>query len=227
MRVVYPRKPVFVAPNATELSTDSAITSHQRRTDFLYVGRLTEGKRPDLLLAGFAAAVTRGLLPPETRLFLVGEGPLKAGLRRDAERLGLNSRVMFVGNTFDSNELNDLYASSIAGVCGGYVGLNITQSLSRGVPFVYPLSANHSPEVTLARAGINAFPFDPPNANSLAAALRDAWTSSNDGAIDHNAIRETVIARYSIESTVAGFLRALERGPSGQDKVASRSTNST
>ena len=210
MRVQYPTKPVFVAPNATERARDTAVLGRLRRTDFLYVGRLTEGKRPGLLLSGFAAARTAGLIPSETRMLFVGEGPLKIGLGQEAQRLTLGDRVIFVDGTFDSKELNRLYASAIAGVCGGYVGLNITQSLSRGVPFVYPAIANHSPEVALARPGFNAFSFDPPDAASAAStALADAWSASNRGTIDHEAIRDAAVARYSIESMAKGFLEAV------------------
>ena len=210
MRATYPGKDVFVAPNATERKRDSALAIDRRRTDFLFVGRLTDGKRPGLLLSGFAAALRNGLLPSAARLLFVGEGPLKASLEREAERLALGNRVVFVAGTFDSALLNDLYASTVAGVCGGYVGLNITQSLSRGVPFVYPTAANHSPEISLARPGFNAFPFDPSDAAGTAAALGEAWSANEQELIDHNAIREAVVSRYSIESMVSGFLEALQ-----------------
>lgn len=213
MRAQYPNKPVFVAPNATERRHDTAIVGQLTRTDFLYVGRLTEGKRPGLLLSGFASARNAGLIPAETRMLFVGEGPLKIGLIREAQRLAVADRVIFMDGTFDSKKLNDLYASAVAGVCGGYVGLNITQSLSRGVPFIYPAVANHSPEVALARPGFNAFTFDPPDAASaIATALADTWSTSSRGRIDHEAIREAAVSRYSIESMTAGYLEALRGG---------------
>jgi glycosyltransferase involved in cell wall biosynthesis len=210
MRSYYPSKNVFVAPNATERSIDSAVVDGRVRTDYLYVGRLTTGKRPGLLLSAFAAACAADFIPDEARLLFVGEGPLTAQLKMEVEALSLTGRVKFVGASFDSEVLNDLYASTVAGVCGGYVGLNITQSLSRGVPFVYPASANHSPEVALARPGVNAFPFDPPDAGAAAQALAEVWTLTQDGLVDHHAIREDVISRYSVESMVAGFLKALK-----------------
>jgi glycosyltransferase involved in cell wall biosynthesis len=206
MRATYPGKPVYVAPNATERHGDSSITDNPHRTDYLYVGRLTPAKRPDMLLAGFAAAAAAGLIPAEARLVLVGEGPLKQQLIRAVDDHGLSGRVMFVDGTFDSNALNYLYASAVAGTCGGYVGLNITQSLSRGVPFVYPAIANHSPEIALARPGFNAFPF---NGSNIAAALGEAWKAAEEGQVDHIEIRQAMITRYSIESMVSGFLEAV------------------
>lgn len=228
MRSQYPSKTVFVAPNATERRRDTAIVGQLQRTDFLYVGRLTEAKRPGLLLSGFASATTAGFITGETRMFFVGEGPLKVGLIREADRLGLSERVAFVDGTFDSKELNDLYASAVAGVCGGYVGLNITQSLSRGVPFIYPATANHSPEVALARPGFNAFSFDPPDAASaIAIALADAWSASRRGIIDHEAIRDATVSRYCIEAMVAGFLQAVLGPTDSQLRPTRPSTKST
>ncbi|WJV47499.1 glycosyltransferase [Streptomyces flavofungini] len=57
------------------------------------VGRLTEGKRFDVLLRAAAQ------LPSDVRVLLVGSGPQEAELRRLAGRLGLAERVRFAGET--------------------------------------------------------------------------------------------------------------------------------
>ncbi|EPH42746.1 glycosyltransferase [Streptomyces aurantiacus] len=57
------------------------------------VGRLTEGKRFDVLLRAAAQ------LPSDVRVLLVGAGPQEAGLRRLAARLGIADRVRFAGET--------------------------------------------------------------------------------------------------------------------------------
>ena len=87
MRTQYPRTPVFVAPNATERSHDTAIVGQLARTDFLYVGRLTDGKRPGLLLSGFAFpfrgmpgwAQTIGELLPVTHFLRIVRGLMLKG----------------------------------------------------------------------------------------------------------------------------------------------------
>ncbi len=52
MRDAYPRKTIYVAPNPTERMGDSAMIADRSRVNYLYVGRMTSRKRPDLLLSG-------------------------------------------------------------------------------------------------------------------------------------------------------------------------------
>jgi hypothetical protein len=95
-------------------------------------------------------------------------------------------------------------------VCGGYVGLNITQSLVRGVPFVYPLVSNHSPEVSLAQPGTNSFPFEPTTYEALARSLGEAAAATEAGTIDHRAIQGRFRSVYNVERMASGFLGALD-----------------
>jgi len=58
----------------------------------LFVGRLAPEKGIDVLLRAFAEARQR---LPRARLWIVGEGPLRAALEEDALRLGLAEAVRF------------------------------------------------------------------------------------------------------------------------------------
>ncbi|HXV64887.1 MAG TPA: glycosyltransferase family 4 protein [Vicinamibacteria bacterium] len=73
----------------------------------LYVGRLDQLKRCDLLVEAF-----RYVVPP-ARLVLAGRGPQLENLKRQVERLGLSDRVHFPGFV-PEKELLDLYASAFA-----------------------------------------------------------------------------------------------------------------
>jgi glycosyltransferase involved in cell wall biosynthesis len=79
------------------------------RSGVTFVGRLTRQKGVDDLLAAYA------LLPRELRLkeplTIVGEGPLRAELERDAASLGPESRVEFAG-VVDSTRVAELLARS-------------------------------------------------------------------------------------------------------------------
>lgn len=208
----FPRAFVHVAPNAAELATDVApvTASSVDRTDFLYVGRLVESKGVGLLLEGFRRACEDGILPSQARLVMVGEGPMREVIRRKSEQTpSLRGRVMLEPSTFDSDALNALYRSAVAGVCGGYVGLNLTQSLSRGVPFVFPSLAAHAPEIALADEGRNAFPFVGEAPSALAQVLGSVWGRSATGRIDHAEIQRAAVSRYSVELMVAGFQSAI------------------
>jgi glycosyltransferase involved in cell wall biosynthesis len=60
----------------------------------LSVGRLSREKGLDRLLAAFPALC---VLRPGAQLWIVGDGPERTALRRQAEELGVESRVHFVG----------------------------------------------------------------------------------------------------------------------------------
>jgi glycosyltransferase involved in cell wall biosynthesis len=62
----------------------------------------------------------------EARVFLVGDGPQRAALQAQARRLGLESRVHFVG-TKAQDELGDWYRAA---------DLTVLPSLSEGIPNV-------------------------------------------------------------------------------------------
>jgi glycosyltransferase involved in cell wall biosynthesis len=209
-REQFPRKAVVVAPNSTD--SKGSIPDVQlgsNRSIFLYVGRLTTSKGVDLALRAFAQVVSEEHRN-DRRLVLVGTGPEAQSLRQLAVDLQVEDRVDFIGESFDSAMLNDLYQHAIAAVCGGYVGLNITQSLVRGVPFVYPLVSNHSPEVSLALPGWNAFPFEPRTADALARKLAEVDSATERGELQHQAIQEQVRSDYNVEKMVAGFLGVLD-----------------
>lgn len=202
----FPRSRVVVAPNAVDRADQVPPASAGPRRHFLTIGRLTPGKHVDLIVAAFAEACRSGRLPTDTRLVIVGSGPSEPDVRRAVERSSIADRIDLLPGTFDRDVLEGLYTDAIAGVCGGYVGLNITQSLVRGVPFVYPLVSNHSPEVSLARPGHNAWPFDPSTSSALADALVDAWRAVNDGVVDPAAIQSETLSVYTAEKMAEGLL---------------------
>ena len=88
----------------------------------LWVGRLVAVKGLETLLVAWA----RLGLPGESRLCLVGDGPLRAALEARAAGLGLGSRVSFVG-TKAQKELVDWYRAA---------NLTVLPSLSEGIPNV-------------------------------------------------------------------------------------------
>jgi glycosyltransferase involved in cell wall biosynthesis len=61
----------------------------------LLSGRLCREKGPDVLLQALPGIVKRR---PRTRVVVAGEGPMKAALIEEAERLGVSSRVRWTGH---------------------------------------------------------------------------------------------------------------------------------
>ena len=89
----------------------------------LWVGRMSPEKGLSFLLTALAEIVVRF---PQTQLTLVGDGPLRAGLERLADDLGLNDHVCFTG--FAAHEAVSLYLRG--------ADLFVLPSLSEGLPLV-------------------------------------------------------------------------------------------
>ena len=214
-----PGTDVWVAPNA--LYPDAALAGQAppgARTTILYVGRLETPKRPELLVAGFAAALPR--LPTTARLVMVGEGTVRAALEEQAVRLGVGSRVDFVGHCTDLPALRTLYARAAVSVSPGYVGLALTQSLGFGVPMVVADDEPHAPEVELATEQAVTW-FRARSVTDLADRLVEAFADPPDRAHSDHLIA-LVREHYTADGMARGFLAALENRPADGTAALSR-----
>lgn len=175
-----PGKKIVAAPNALyEAAYMRVLAGQASRMNFTYVGRLVREKKVDLLLEAFAGATDR--LPPETKLLIVGDGPERSHLVERAHHLGIEGRVEFAGHVADKDVLAAVYATTLASVSPGYVGLSITQSLGFGVPMIIADKEPHAPEIEAARPGFNSAFFEAGDAAALGVAMvemaanRDSW----------------------------------------------------
>ena len=88
--VTFPYTPVLKAPPHQPASAPS------QRNDFIYVGRLVELKRVDLLIRAFpSAAESTG--DSNSKLLIFGTGPFESSLRALAAKLGAQDRINFKG----------------------------------------------------------------------------------------------------------------------------------
>lgn len=91
-----------IVPGATSHSLAPAREIAGERARLLVVGRLVKYKRVRLALEALA------VLPDDVTLTIAGSGPEEGRLRRQAQELGLQPRVRFVGSPEDE-ELGKLY----------------------------------------------------------------------------------------------------------------------
>lgn len=200
---------LFVAPNAIYRADEmTPVASLDAPSSFIYVGRLVPEKKPDMLLAAFIES--QPALPDGTRLVLVGDGPMMSQLRETAARSSAADRVDFHGHVSDVAVLRDLYATAIAGVSPGPVGLSLIQSLGFGVPMIVARDEPHGPEVEAALDGWNAVMYSPSTCASLARALLSAVDGRSDWYRRRAAISRDCRERYSAEAMADGLLSAVE-----------------
>jgi len=118
--------------------------------------RLAEGKGLTTLLRAFA------MLPPspETRLLLVGDGPLRPELERLAVELAIDGRVVFAGyRPQPTPYLNAMDIFALA-VPAGSMSIALLEAMARGIPAVITFGGPEEP-VVHGLTGLEAPPNDP------------------------------------------------------------------
>ena len=144
LKVGIKQEQIFVARN-TQVVPGFMDFSDEKKEYFLFVGRLQERKRIDLLLKAYAeyVACERG---STTGLKIVGDGPILGALKELARNLKIDSRVKFLPGTTDPDGLRVLYRHALAYVSPGHVGLGVLHSFAFGVPVVTFQADTHAPE---------------------------------------------------------------------------------
>jgi glycosyltransferase involved in cell wall biosynthesis len=214
-------KPVYAAPNAIYRRADIRPAPTPAATsDFIYVARLVPSKKPMLLLEAFVRAAAT--LPSEARLVFVGDGPLRSALEGRAREAGLADRVVFTGHVSEPDRLRELYASAVASVSPGYVGLSITQSLGFGVPMLFARDEPHSPEIEAAVEDQNSRSVSSDDPVAMATGLvrfyeeRELWVKRRQQ------LSEWIAERYTAEVMADRLLAAgLGEPPARQETPSS------
>lgn len=97
------------------------------------VAKLWKGKGHDTLLAAFARLRrTR----PNARLVLVGDGPLRSAIARQASCLGIEDHLFFTGHREDIAAITAQL--DVATLCSGYEGMGrvVVEAMAAGTPVV-------------------------------------------------------------------------------------------
>ncbi len=129
-----------------------------------FVGRLVEQKALDVLISAFAIA-TRSL--PSARLVIIGSGPLETKLKAHAAKLGVDSRLLWLGECAARRHLSGMDVFAIASRKEGlpYV---VLEAMAAGLPIVATSSAGVE---SLVHDGENGHVVPPGDEHALAAAL--------------------------------------------------------
>lgn len=197
-----PRVNVFAAPNA--LYREAKI--YDRATgpvdSFVYIGRLVPAKKPDLAILAFAKALP---FLGDSKLIIVGEGPMRAELETLSRDLGVSQRVSFLGHVNNERVLSDLFGKAVASLSPGYVGLSVVQSFSFGTPVIVANDEPHSPEIDAVLEGENAILFSSNDVDAFCNALIKAVSERDQWFKRRKSVALYCRENYSVERMAQGF----------------------
>jgi glycosyltransferase involved in cell wall biosynthesis len=158
----------MIVGNGVDLQSIRGARRDRRVVDLVFVGRLIDEKRVDLLLGAIHALAGDY---PDLRCTVIGGGPERAALEGRAIRLGLNERVTFAGRVEGLRLYAVMKAARILVMPSVREGFGITVAEAQAcgtVPVVVrgPMSAAPA----LVQDGVDGLLCDPSSA-SLAGAL--------------------------------------------------------
>ena len=207
LRALMPLTKIVAAPNALYRKRDMAPAIAESGVEnFIYVGRLVDAKKPELLLRAWAQIAPQ--IPEPAQLIFVGDGPARAALQDEAARLGMENRTQFLGHISDFSRLRALYGACIASFSPGYVGLSITQSFAFGVPMGIARDELHSPEIEAAIEGENCLFFASNSVEELAQLIVTFSTKRQTWLQKRSAIVRDCASRYSAELMAERIIEA-------------------
>lgn len=184
---------------------------HSEHPTVAFVGRLAEEKHIDVLIDAIAKT------PPalDLHLVVVGGGEVKAALKSQAEKLGLDSRVTFTGLISDE-ELREVYLKADLFVMPGTAELQslvTLEAMSASTPVVL---ANAMALPHLVDDGVNGYLFAPNNSDDLAEKITTIMSLPAQERARMGAASHGMVARHGLDKTLDTF-EDIYRGGSYED----------
>lgn len=176
----------------------------------LFVSRLMDDNKVDLLIDAVAALRSSGRLPTLTAA-IVGKGPDEDRLRAHAKAKGVKHAVHFAGAIYDEQNLAPYFLCADVFCYPANIGLSILHAFGYGLPVVTADSIEaQNPEIEALRPGENGLLYRAGDADALADALARI--------IEDRPLRErmsakalaTVTQRFTLKNMVDGMVGAIE-----------------
>jgi len=210
LKIKMPGKTVLFAPNAVISSKEMKASNNSGLIkNIIYVGRLTEIKKPMLLVKAFHNILDK--LPKDTKLIIVGEGKERNKIEIFINKSNLKDKVIFEGHLLEYERLKLLYNSSLVSISPGYVGLSITQSFGFGVPMLISQFENHSPELEAAIENKNSLFFKTDNMEDFGNKILLFFQEKEYWIGKRREICEHCKSNYSVELMARTFINIYKR----------------
>ena len=195
---------IFIARNAAAHKPASAPPIRPpaftaNRAGLLFVGRLQERKRVDLLLQACAALPEN--LQPE--LTIVGDGPERSRLQDLARQI--YPRAKFTGS-LTGEPLEALFRSADLFVLPGTGGLAVQQAMSHALPVIVAEADGTQADLVRPENGWTLIPGDPDSLqNTLREALENPARLRQMGQKSYEIVRDEI----NLEQMAASFMQAV------------------
>jgi glycosyltransferase involved in cell wall biosynthesis len=190
---------VAFAPGAHGLAVRSAFGIPANAPVVGTIGRLNEVKRQDLLIRGFARVRQRF---PESRLLLVGDGPVRNDLEGLVRSLALTDAVHFAG--YQAQPAQFLESMDVFALTSRSEGmpLAVLEAWASGLPVVASAVGGLPSLIADGQTGL-LFPF--PNEGALAAAIEQLLANPDRARQLGRAGQRHVRAHYSLDHVAAEY----------------------
>jgi sugar transferase (PEP-CTERM/EpsH1 system associated) len=172
------------------------------------VGRLQPVKDQQTLLAAFADVVREsGDAASPARLLMVGDGPLREVLERQAQALGIAHLTCFAGDRSDVAQLLQCMDVFVLPSLAEGISNTILEAMATGLPV---LATRVGGNVELVQDGANGALFEPADVAALkrllASYLADPLTRRRHG----ERSRRLAVEGFSLQAMVEGYRGAYE-----------------
>jgi glycosyltransferase involved in cell wall biosynthesis len=176
-----------------------------KKNQILHVGRLVKWKRVDLLIEAFQKISSKY---SDCELLVVGDGPERKTLERQAEGLGLSDRIFFTGAVYESYTLGKYMYESSVYVLAGMGGLSINDAMCFSLPII--CSVCDGTEKDLVTDGKNGYFFVAGDTDSLAEKidliLSDHERATKMGEESYRIVKEKI----NLDSVSDHYIEAFE-----------------
>jgi L-malate glycosyltransferase len=172
------------------------------------VARLRAVKRHCDMLDGFALATADR---PDASLVLIGNGELADALRAQARLLGIENRVLFLGDRDDVESLLPLLDAFVLTSSTEGMSNAVLEAMACGLPTIATAVGGNPETVDAPNTGLLVPAYSP---QSVAKAMRELLADVDRAREMGRRARLRVERVFSIEAMVAGFCRMY--GPRGE-----------
>ncbi len=144
-------KKAYFANNTLEISVDNdaKIKKSRNQKNILFIGRLLEVKRIDLLLQYFEELQHK---LPTLKLHIIGDGPLSTLVDEAREK---NNGVIWHGALVKESKIAPIFKAADIVFVPGHSGLSINHALIYGKPYITLKNIHQPPEIDFLEDNIN------------------------------------------------------------------------